>query len=520
MNTPNLYSQRTCGTDTYQQELMLNPEYQQWFEKTTHLIRERIKVRHTKSGNIVRVPVAIHFNGAVTNENICCLIDASIAQIEVLNQDFGADNADIEIYTDISDACPHQFPVEALFEGTHIEFYIATSNHPIGSGLSEGEYAITIGQESFPNAGSEWSGYLNIFVEDDLGYLGSAPISGAVNPNGNGIHILASAFGGPGISCFSGTGINTEPNYDLGRTVTHEVGHYFGLRHIFSGCGNGDMIDDTPDQNQSNLGVPTMDFTTCTSTANNSCGTRDFYMNYMDYVDDISMVMFTTDQGAVMDVEADHNMWRVDVGAISTCGEYLSPEFTTYQALSVCPFISVDLNTFIRSIIGGQVHEGNEFVGGNALAESQPIASFSPFFVNSTYPFHLPANPSPADWFINEPNVHNYYECASAPGPNWMPFWDDEDILCAYYTGVVADYGYESKEYIRLIQSMLRYGWPAPFLGVGHFNILKNEADTLIHSTHSVFYGCPRPKGRLCVVFGRPADCNRWLGRNGDRLER
>lgn len=920
---------------------MQDPEYREWFERTTNRIRMHVESGHAKSGHtVVRIPVAIHFNGGVTNENICCLIDASVAQIEVLNQDFAAMNADITLYTDISEACPNRFPPAALFEGTHIEFYIATSNHPTGSGLSEGEYAITIGQESFPNAGSEWSGYLNIFVEDDLPYLGRAPISGGTNPNGNGIHIIASAFGGPGISCTSGTDINTDPNYNLGRTVTHEVGHYLGLLHIFSGCGNGDMIDDTPDQDQPNYNVPTMDFTTCTSTANNSCGTRDFYMNYMDYVDDISMVMFTTDQGAVMDVAADHNMWRTDVDAISICGEYLSPELTTYQALSFCPFISIDLNTInlvnpppcnavliwsmdsdpsdgidsphesivttsgnyyayffdelrncssppsapvrvgiasccqssddlvvsgdqtwdsprsyggnivvatgatltintyvefgefknlviqdggtvvmsgatlndcpgasrwdgvevqgggrltcqesyiysalngihalsgsimdintvnvsglpyegngiwlegdvevnqfhrlkiddfhtgircsnssvyynfnqgeiygsvtgisltnaparindfaiivrndaisasqspglliennylnvtddnsfsdskgitmwwcdasviknniigtnwkapktgialylsnggaikeenlirgtrtgifafntdysiirndisvvaessytnrgaltllygsdnqilnnyieaqnvtfgidsklcngarienndvtttfnanygraagiksegstsemvannkvvgegntdgvsatntvgntyecnevevagnkealsillnsqgqsvkgnalssagndllVRSIIGEQVHEGNEFMGGNALAESQPIASGSLFFVNSTYPFHLPTNPSPADWFINESNVHNYYECANTPGPNWMPFWDDEDMLCAYYTDVAVNSGYESKAYVRLVQAMARY---------------------------------------------------------------
>lgn len=111
----------------------------------------------------------------------------------------------------------------------------------------------------------------------------------------------------------------------------------------------------------------------------------------------------------------------------------------------------------IRSIIGEQVHEGNEFVGGDALAESDQIASFSPFFVNSTYPFHLPANPSPADWFRDELHIHNHYECANTPGPNWMPFWDDEDMLCAYYAGIAADHGYGSKTYIRLVQAMLRY---------------------------------------------------------------
>lgn len=325
---------------------MQDPEYREWFEKTSNDIRERVKGGHTLSGHTVRVPVAIHFNGGVTDDDMCCLIDASLAQIAVLNEDFAAINADITLYTNISNACSNLFPPEALFGGTGIEFYIATSNHPTESGLNEGEYAITVGQESFPDAGDEWAGYLNVFVEDELDYLGSVrAISDGTNPDGNGVHILASAFGGPGISCTSGTGINTYIRFNLGRTLTHEVGHYFGLRHIFSGCNNGDMIDDTPNQSEENVGVPTINLNTCISTAENSCGTRDFYMNYMDYVDDVSMVMFTADQGAVMDAAADHDLWRTDVGAVGTCGEYPAPQLNSDHVSTACPSVSVDLST-------------------------------------------------------------------------------------------------------------------------------------------------------------------------------
>jgi hypothetical protein len=78
--------------------------------------------------------------------------------------------------------------------------------------------------------------------------------------------------------------------YDLGRTTTHEVGHYLNLRHIWGDatCGN-DLVSDTPTQQTSNYGCPTFPKITC----NNS---GDMSMNFMDYTDDPCMYMFTTGQ--------------------------------------------------------------------------------------------------------------------------------------------------------------------------------------------------------------------------------
>jgi len=111
----------------------------------------------------------------------------------------------------------------------------------------------------------------------------------------------------------------------------------------------------------------------------------------------------------------------------------------------------------VRSIIGEQLHEGNEFKGGNTFAENDLIAGDSRFYVNSTYSFHMPVNPNPIEWFRDETGVNNFYNCANTPGPNWMPFWDDEYVLCAYYNRIINDYGYNSKEYIRMVQTLLRY---------------------------------------------------------------
>ena len=102
--------------------------------------------------------------------------------------------------------------------------------------------------------------------------------------------------GGPadtdGIVCnYTATGnIGTaQAPFDLGRTATHEVGHYLNLRHIWGdgGCGASDFVDDTPDSDSPNYGC---------ALGNVACGTEDMVQNYMDYSDDACMNLFTQGQ--------------------------------------------------------------------------------------------------------------------------------------------------------------------------------------------------------------------------------
>ena len=84
---------------------------------------------------------------------------------------------------------------------------------------------------------------------------------------------------------------NCGVSYGLGKTLTHESGHFFGLRHIWgdANCGN-DYCDDTPVHLTSNSGI-------LTHPKSNSCGTPDeMFENYMDYTDDIQLNTFTKNQ--------------------------------------------------------------------------------------------------------------------------------------------------------------------------------------------------------------------------------
>ena len=98
----------------------------------------------------------------------------------------------------------------------------------------------------------------------------------------DGVVILYSAFGynSPAVP------------FNLGRTATHEVGHWLNLRHIWgdASCGN-DLIADTPTQQTANYGCPAFPHATCSNAG-------DMSMNYMDYTDDACMYMFSTGQKA------------------------------------------------------------------------------------------------------------------------------------------------------------------------------------------------------------------------------
>ena len=116
------------------------------------------------------------------------------------------------------------------------------------------------------------------------GLLGYAQFPGGPTAT-DGVVINYRAFGLDGTA---------EAPFDLGRTLTHEVGHYLNLRHIWGDtpdCSGSDLVADTPNAAGPNFGTPTFPVVTCNNGPNG-----DMFMNYMDYVDDGAMFMFTAQQ--------------------------------------------------------------------------------------------------------------------------------------------------------------------------------------------------------------------------------
>jgi len=151
--------------------------------------------------------------------------------------------------------------------------------------LQDGDLAVTINKTD-GDFDTKWSGYLNFFIQSGTGVLGYAPLGGA--GNGDGVVIDATAFGLGG-GCGS---VRPEAPYTLGRTSTHEVGHYLNLDHIWGdGCGQDDGVADTPNSDQ--------EYYDCPSIGENTCGSVDMHMNYMDYTNDACMYMFSAGQATV-----------------------------------------------------------------------------------------------------------------------------------------------------------------------------------------------------------------------------
>jgi hypothetical protein len=129
--------------------------------------------------------------------------------------------------------------------------------------------------------------YLNFWICNlGEGLLGYAQFPGGPAKT-DGVVILYTAFGT--------TGAAAAP-FNLGRTATHEVGHWLNLRHIWgdkTDCSGSDQVSDTPKAQMPNYGTPTWPHISCNNGPNG-----DMFMNYMDYVDDAAMFMFTQGQAA------------------------------------------------------------------------------------------------------------------------------------------------------------------------------------------------------------------------------
>jgi hypothetical protein len=215
-------------------------------------------------------------------------------QIDILNADYNATNTDISKW--ITD--------KSYYPGTNtgnmnVQFVIATQNHPAGTGLVNGDVAVTFGTD-FLNGDDidlTWKKYCNVVVRDISGsILGYSPPGGSPS-QGMTVVIDKNSFGAtlsPTTPSTCSGYVPTSP-FNKGRTLTHEMGHFFNLNHTFDGCdgancaSSGDRVCDTPDLSAANYGSPV---------AGDVLGCNDFAltMNYMDYVNDAYMYMFTAGQ--------------------------------------------------------------------------------------------------------------------------------------------------------------------------------------------------------------------------------
>lgn len=292
-------AQRSCATDSVHTHMMGLAGYAQGFQAKVDAVNQASENGTMDCATPLIIPVAVHFQNTGIPE--ACAIDMAIDQIQILNDDFAATNADIsEWYTQQPAIWPNINNAVSC-----IQFCLATSDHPTGFGLAEGDYAVTIDQTT-GDFNAAWSGYMNIWVRD-IGPLGYSPLGGS--GNGDGVTCHPQAF-----SSLSCGGNSLYSSYNLGRTITHEVGHYLLLNHPWAngGCSSNDNVADTPVTSDPIFGCPSgQSIVNCTDPV--------LWPSYMDYCNDACLFMFSAGQVTRMENYVTSSLQNLLNNSVTAC---------------------------------------------------------------------------------------------------------------------------------------------------------------------------------------------------------
>jgi hypothetical protein len=263
-----------------------HPDFRRSLGDLEHQTRARLAaaVAFRAEPQPVTIAVVVHVVFRTPDEMISKVqIDSQIA---ALNRDYSAGN---------SDKANTPTPWIGLVTDSDIRFALATRD-PAGN-QTDGVVYVQTQAESFgtddgvksaaTGGADPWPSdkYLNLWVCSlGGGILGYAQFPGGPAQT-DGVVILNTAFGT--------TGTDAAP-FNLGRTAVHEVGHWLNLHHIWGDtedCTGTDFVDDTPNAQHPNYNKPAFPHVSC-----NNGPSGDMFVNYMDYVDDDTMVMFTAGQ--------------------------------------------------------------------------------------------------------------------------------------------------------------------------------------------------------------------------------
>jgi hypothetical protein len=280
-------AQRFCAAnEVLEKQIAENPARAKALEDLERFT-ESYKGREARGAGILYVPVVVHV--VHTNPNI--VTSAQIqSQIDVLNRDFGKTNIELgnpNVYL-------ANYPLSSV-ANCQVVFYLAST---VRQSTNLASFGTNDAVKKTAQGGSnpvDPTTKLNIWVCNlSSGLLGYAQFPGGSSAT-DGVVIDYQAFG------TVSTGYSLYAQFDLGRTATHEIGHWFNLRHIWGDarCGN-DLVSDTPLHDASNGGCPAQG-----SKSRCSGKPLEQWMNYMDYTDDACMYMFSAGQKTRMDAAID-----------------------------------------------------------------------------------------------------------------------------------------------------------------------------------------------------------------------
>jgi hypothetical protein len=274
---------RACATNEVfdrqlQENSLLSKKMQQIENHTNSFLAN--SQRLTATGQI-EIPVVVNVLYRTAVENISLAQIQS--QIDVLNKDFNATNTDFGLVPSVFSAVKANVGITFVLDQVIRKSTTKTSwstNDDMKRTSKGGMAAVSPTTK------------LNIWIVGKMVSGGKTILGYAQFPGG------ASSTDGVVMAYnYTGTTGAVSAPYNLGRTATHEVGHWMNLRHIWGGAAcDSDLVADTPTHNGPNYGVPSYPhLSTCAGTP------IEMTMNYMDYTDDRGMYMFSIGQKSRMD---------------------------------------------------------------------------------------------------------------------------------------------------------------------------------------------------------------------------
>ncbi|TRW21511.1 T9SS type A sorting domain-containing protein [Flavobacterium zepuense] len=327
-----------CATPEYESILQQNnagkhskAQFEQWMEQKI-AAKKLLKSGLGTQDQVVTLPVVVHVihNGGPVGVEENISDEQILSQITVLNQDYrrmaGTNGfntndagADVEIEFCLAQRDPNGLATNGIDRITMF------NESPLGFDLAQAEEIKTQTQwdpEKYINiwtfklitlqASFEVYGYSQFPIDSGLDGLVDPSMLTTANTDG----ILAEA------KCFGSQEIYPEgyymPGRNLGRTLSHEMGHFLGLRHIWgdtNNCSGTDYCADTPVALTAHQGpCPGDDEDSCT----NSPG-LDMWQNYMDYTNDTCLNIFTQDQKTRIRTVLDNSPRRMGLATSNSC---------------------------------------------------------------------------------------------------------------------------------------------------------------------------------------------------------
>jgi hypothetical protein len=408
-----------CGSVAYMEYLKATkPEaYKQIMEFQQQLTahqQQRSLRTSTFGDTLIRIPVVVHVihnnaAGTIGGANNPNISDAQIlSQIKVLNDDYQRLNAD-SVHT------PSMF--KSVAANVKLQFCLANVDP---NGLSTSGITRSYFNQSIYDAQADvdllssisyWPSdqYLNIWVCN----LGTSTLGSAQSP-GSGVPGLSSTDGAAetdgvviNFKAFGTTG-TLFPKYTLGRTATHEVGHWFGLFHPWGSgansgdCSKTDYCDDTPTCGNSFYSSYPACSMVPTGTGAVVCTPARMIQNYMEYSDDACMNLFTEDQKTRMRSSIELSARRAALlNSLGCC---------TLPALKKLPLVK-------------DFEDGDLNSGGWILLNPNSSSTFTPGFEISSYSGYGEGNYGTAVtndsiYMISDPATHKYMFSMVSPFVN------------------------------------------------------------------------------------------------------